>query len=246
MTQALQKYSGFELDDKEELDKEMSKGSSDWMKIKVGKNVVRFLPAPVGQKPFVLVREHQLNIGDKFINFACPKLMAKKPCAVCVKIDQLKTTGNPADYERAESWFPRKRIYSHCIDRAQPEIGPKVYAFGVKIWEQLSEIREDEDFGGDFTHPVTGFDVIIKRKGSTMNDTKYICKPTKQSELGNEDWLEQVGDLSRFAKLLTADEMRAKIGGSKDKAPAQEKPEDDMIIDAEFDKPDDDDDDTPF
>lgn len=214
MTQELQKYGGFLLDDAEALDAEMGKGgSADWMKIRVGKNVVRFLPAPVGRKPFVLVKEHQLNINNTFINFACPKQMGKKPCPVCKKIDQMKSTGNPADFERAKEWFPRKRIYSYCIDRNEPEVGPKLYAFGRKIWEQLKELREDEDFGGDFTHPESGFDVVVKRKGTTKNDTAYSCRATRQSALGNDAWLPMVGDLTRFAKILSEEEILEKLGG---------------------------------
>lgn len=247
-TQALQKYSGFELDDAEELDEEMAKGSSntDWMKLKVGKNIVRFLPALSGEKPFRMVREHQLNINSKFINFACPKAMAKKPCPVCTKADELKRSGNPADHERAKDWFPRKRIYSYVIDRAEPDVGPKVFAFGKKIWDQVKEIREDEDFGGDFTDPEGGFDIVIKRKGTTKNDTDYRAKATRQSPLGNGAWLEQIQSLNRFGKILTEQEIIEKLGGSSDSGGGGggTKSGGGTVVDASFD--DVDDDDSPF
>jgi len=246
-TQAMQQYSGFELDDAEALDEEMSKGVSEWMKWKVGKNVVRFLPAPVGQKPFVLVLEHQLNIAGKFINFACPRQMAKKACPVCRKIDEKKTTGNPADYERAKEWFPRKRIYAYCIDRVEPEMGPKIVAVGKQIWEQLKQMREDVDFGGDFTHPITGFDVVVNRKGTSKHDTEYLCKPTRQSELGNDEWLAQVGDLSRFGRLFTEKEILEKLGSKQDndQSGSKERFDDSSMVDALFVDVGDDDD-TPL
>ncbi len=163
MSEHMVKYGSFDMEDADDIDNEMSKSfSAEWMKIKVGKNVVRFLPPPLGSKALRMVWEHQLNLpnGD-FRNFACSRLMAEKACMICRKADQLKATGNPADFDRAKGLFPRKRIYANVIDRSEPEIGPKILAFGVKIWDQLKEIREDEDFGGDFTNPETGFDIVI-------------------------------------------------------------------------------------
>ena len=247
--QALQKYTGFELDDADALDEEMSKSvSGDWMKLKVGKNRVRFLPGLPGEKPLKLVWEHQLNFEDgKFINFACPRMMAKKPCGTCRKADHLKTTGNPADLDRAKEMFAKRRIYANIIDRSDTESGPKTFAFGKKIWEQLKLIRDDEDFGGDFTHPVTGFDVVIQRKGTTKNNTEYLCKATRQSQLGNDEWLEQVQSLKGHAQILTPEQIKEKLGmDDSDRGKGAAKPDSSStVVDATFEEVVDDED-LPF
>ncbi len=236
------KYGSFDLEDVEGIDEDMAKGGGSYIKLGVGRNVVRFIPALPGTKAFLMVHEHQINLpnGD-YVSFACPRLMDKKQCMVCRKADKLKTTGNPADYDKAKSLFPRRRIYANVIDRRDEETGPKVFAFGKKVWEQLKVLRSDEDVGGDFTHPEEGFDVIINRVGTGMTDTEYTVIPGRTSPLGDLEWIDQQGSLARFAAILSEEEMRKRLGG-KDKKEgggkqrAAEEPKTETVMDADFEE----------
>lgn len=213
--QHMQKYSGFELEDAEQIEAEFGKSASSFLKLKVGKNTIRVLPGHGGEKALKVVWEHQFNTPNGFVNFACPRYMAKRSCIACMKADSLKASGNPADYERAKDFFAKCRVYTNVIDRAEPEVGPKVWAFGKNIYQQLKDIRDDEDFGGDFTHPETGFDIVVNRLGTTKNDTKYFCKGRQQSPLGNNDWLEHMHSLTKYAAILSENEIRDRIAGGR-------------------------------
>lgn len=198
----------------EELDKG---GNSKFFSFKVGKNVVRFMPPPLSKKtPFRKVWQHTMTIGGETRSVPCPRLEAKLPCPICVKADQLKGSSNPADQERAKDYFAKPRVYANIINREAPENGPMVVGFGKTVHEPLVALRTDPDAGGDFTHPETGFDIIIERKGTGKMDTEYkVFAARKASPLGNNEWIDQQVDLEQFAKILTPDEMRERLGGQK-------------------------------
>lgn len=244
----LVKYGSYDIEAANEEEEELKSTGGTFLKLGVGENMVRFLPPPVGQKtPFLLVWEHQLNLPDgSFVSFACPKRMGRKPCIVCQKADQLKATGNPADYERAQDLYPRRKVYANIIDRKDADAGPKILGFGKMIHDDIIAIRKDPDFGGDFTHPETGFDIKIVRQGTGRNDTKYKVKRTKQCPLGNLEWIAAQNDLSRYAKILTEAEIRERCGGgSGDTQETKVQVKEETIVDATFDQPDGDDD-LPF
>jgi len=94
-------------------------------------------------------------------------------------------------------------------------------AFGKMIHEALIKLRKNPDWGGDFCHPVKGFDVVIERSGTTKNDTEYEVTPKKTSPLGDETWLDGMHDLEKQATVLTMEEIRAKFAGKDDKAAAK-------------------------
>jgi hypothetical protein len=88
----------------------------------------------------------------------------------------------------------------------------QVFGFGKMIHEALVKIRSDEDAGGDFCNPDTGFDIIIDRKGTGKNDTEYtVMAARKQSKLGDYSWIEQQQDLERFAKVPADAEIMQKL-----------------------------------
>lgn len=232
------KYGSFDLDDADEIDVEMNKSFSGYFKLAVGKNVVRFLPAPAPDlKAFIMVWEHQLNLpnGD-FVNFACPRLMGKKRCILCQRADQLKNSGNPADYDRAKDLFTKRRIYANIIDRRDQEGGPKTFAFGKMIWDDLKIVREDV---GDYTHPEDGFDIIIRRTGTSKNNTEYKCTAGDACFLGDMEWIGQQGNLLRFTRILSEAEIREKLGGVGEERGGRdnrrERPKRSTVVDSSFD-----------
>lgn len=226
------KYGGYDSEAAKEEQAGMQ-SRADIMKLAVGKNVVRFLPPPLDAawarnpktgklSPFLVVWTHYIHIPGKQepVSFACPRSQANAPCPVCQKIDALKATGNPADYERARDLFAQRRVYANVIDRSKPELGPVVLPFGKKIHERLIEIRQNPDIGGDFTNPETGFDITITRTGTGKKDTRYSADPARTSPLGNLDWISQQSDLSVFAKVFTAQEILDKIRAAAQTSPA--------------------------
>lgn len=206
---------------------------ADIMKLEVGKNIVRFLPPPLEAtwaknpktgklSPFLVVWTHYVHIPGKQepVSFACPRSQANAPCPVCQKIDALKATGNPADYDRAKDLFAQRRVYANVINRTKPDLGVVVLPFGKKIHERLIEIRQNPDIGGDFTNPETGFDIVISRVGTGKKDTRYSADPARTTPLGNLEWITQQNDLSVFAKVFGAQEIIDKIRAAQAASPA--------------------------
>jgi len=216
------KYGSYEPEAAVAEQAELAKASGDFMKLAVGRNVVRFLPPPMGKKsPFVMVHQHFINLPgmEAPYSFACPRLMIGRACPVCQKIDQLRASGNPADYDLAGEMLPSLRVFCNVIDRANEEMGPRKLAIGKKIHEALVGLRQDSDAGGDYTHPETGFDIIIARVGTGKNDTKYTVMPARQSTplaadaALMQEWIDSQADLMRFALVPSYEEIVQNIGG---------------------------------
>ena len=224
----LVKYGSYDPEEAEKEQEELDKlGSGSFLKLKVGRNVVRVLPPKLGQRsPFTMTYQHVINKpgAAKPISFNCPRMMSKKPCPVCQKAEQLRSTGRDADYKAAGDLLPRLRVYCNVIDRSNPEAGPKVMAIGKTVHEELVALRRDQDAGGDYTHPETGFDIIIKRTGTTKNDTSYDIKPAREnSPLGDMEWIEMQANHSRYAQVPSIEDIRKMLLG--DAADDEEEPE---------------------
>ncbi len=153
MASNIQKYGEFTVDAAEKEEQEIQTSGS-FLKLGVGKTVVRVLPPPAGQSlPWTKTYEHYIKVpgAQRAVIFACPRMMSKRACPACTKADQLNASGNPADRDRAWEFRPRMRAYMNVIARKEPEKGVQVMAVGKAILEKMIKIRKDEDAGGNFT-----------------------------------------------------------------------------------------------
>jgi hypothetical protein len=214
---SLVKYGSYDEDaakaEQETLDRS---GGGDFIKLRAGRNVLRFLPPPAGSKtPFVITHQHFVQFPGmtKATSFNCPEQMARRPCPVCAEVRRLRSTGNPADYELAGEYFARLRVYANVIDRDAPDLGPRPFAYGKTIHEALIKLRED----GDFTNPEEGFDIVIHKKGEGLN-TEYTVNPSRDDspldasvDVMNE-WIESQMDVRMYATVPSAEDIAAKLG----------------------------------
>jgi hypothetical protein len=217
-TTNLAKYVPYDIDAVDEEERDLASGG-EFLKIKAGSTILRFLPPLAtrvlpGKKPspFVIVPQHAvMPVGSqRNIYMPCARILTKgkSSCVVCDRIEKLAGTGNPADRRASEGMEARTRVFSNAIVRSEPEHGPWIYPFGVKIHEFLRALRKDATVGGDFTDPINGFDIMIKRKGTGRDDTRYTPIAARNSSpLGNMDWIEQQADLRKYARILTVDEQ---------------------------------------
>jgi hypothetical protein len=177
--------------------------SIEIMKLSEGKNTVRFLPPQVGATaPWVIVHQHYVknpHVPDaQLIVFPCPTKMYSLPCPICSEANRLSRTGNKQDREEAFKLWPKMRVFAEVVCMEAVESSVQILAFGKMIYNQLRNIRNDSDSGGDFTHPETGFDIIIHREGTGLS-TKYDVRPSRhETVLQNMNWLDDRNDLDRF------------------------------------------------
>lgn len=213
----LKKFAEFTIEDAEQAEEELAKfGSPDFFKPQTGRNVVRFLPALAGEKWAVQVMQHFVTPpgGGKSIGFVCPRVHAKRHCPACAKADQLRASGNPNDSETAKQLAPKPRIFANIVDRKNPEKGVQVFPFPKQVFDQLLAIRKNETAGGDFTNPgPRGFDISIEKKGQGI-DTEYkVLAARDETPLGNDEWLEQLHDLKRYAIPDTEENLNKRLSG---------------------------------
>lgn len=213
------KYGKFDAETAaEEKDDSEAAGGADMFKLVVGRNILRILPPPVNQRsPFKIVHQHFIELPGNRKSFICARLEAKKPCAICKKIDQLRASPSKADRDAADDMFARRRIFVNVIDRKNPDKGPMVMAVGKQVHEQLLGLRDDET-GGDYCDPEEGYDVVITRTGTGKNDTKYtVALMRKPSPLAGtkddpdydkmQEWIDTQNDLQKFARLPDQQEV---------------------------------------
>jgi hypothetical protein len=207
-------------------------GGTPFVKLQVGRNVVRFLPPKVGVRtPFKVVWTHFLRVHgrDKPIPLACPRRESSELCPICDKGFKLRETGNEVDFKESKKWLPRKRVYANVIDRSDPS-GIKVLGVGKQVHDQLISIRHDKEDGGNFTNPTEdGFDIVINRKGTGQMDTEYTVRvardftPLHDDAAQANEWIEAQFDLSPFGKTHPAAKLRdlmdGNFGGSNGSAP---------------------------
>ena len=195
-------------------------GGFTYFKAKVGRNVVRCLPAMPGRKPVHVTHQHYVELpGRPKVVFNCPLAMKAEGvrCPVCEKRAKLLATGNSADRETAFGLAPRFRAYMCVVDREHPELGVQVYGFGKTVMKGLKSLRDDPDVGDFFRPGPDGFDVIIERTGTGKNDTEYSVRPAvKNTPLGDLSVIEAAPDLATLSRVPSEAEIRARLKGDND------------------------------
>lgn len=208
--------------EKQEVDKVFG---AKIIKFKVGRTPVRLLPPKEGHEtPFKMIWMHFVDLPaeDKPAVFPCPRKMANKPCLVCAKAEELRTSGDEAIVEKAKRLFSKRQWYANAIDRKQPEEGVQLVAFGKEIMNQVVGIRKTfADDGIDFTNPYEGYDIVIERTGTGKEDTEYTVQArAKPSPLGESDeqmqeWIDKMVDLEQKAVPPTSEEIMRRLKGEK-------------------------------
>lgn len=214
MSKSLVKYKTLDDETFEAMQKEAEKLSGGkFVKIKVGKTELRVVPGREWP-PIVVVMEHFLRLaGGKRVRFVCPRHMAGQYCPSCDRGDALRATGHPDDYGAAGDFIAKFRAYANVVLRSQEDRGPQPLAFGRQIYDDLAVIREDD---GDYTDPTDeGFDIIIRRKGTGMEDTEYKvtaskeCRPLHDDAATVNEWIEMAKDLRQYSRVPTREQLEA-------------------------------------
>jgi hypothetical protein len=207
-------------------------GGTDYWKPEEGKNIIRILPE-VGNMDmfFQVVGRHNVVVGKEEKSILCPNTTTDGDleCPLCQWQKQLYKAGEKEDASniRVKDTF-QMNILVREVDKDGRVTGtvmdsdgtPKVYVFtpGIKIFESLTGIVADPDFG-DITDLEAGRDISIDRKGKTLNDTKYEVRPRGKSSPACDDpetmeaVLGKARDLSEIeGKLPTYEEIVDEVG----------------------------------
>lgn len=160
--------------------------ASGFFKWQPGVNHVRFMPGTHGIKaPWILAHQHMFKnpITDEWVSANCPRSSKgdhDRTCPLCEAVQSLLATGNPADRKLAEDMAVQSVGYARILDRNHPRRGVQIVRLSPGIVKRLIEFRTSQQYGVDFSHPLKGIDVFVKKEGSGLG-TRYTVELSRQS-----------------------------------------------------------------
>ena len=181
--------------------------------------LLRIMPAMGSETSlFWVVWQHYWEFpdGSKFV-FACPKLMERRYCEGCSRIERLFDTGAPTNKKMAKRFSPKLRVFSNALNREEPHKGARIFAFGKLLFEEMQKLRKNAR-RGDFTDPVGGYDFELYVSGEGFNrDYKLYPVPERSPLAATEqemvELLNTKHDLNKYARLLTEQAILAGVAG---------------------------------
>lgn len=180
----LMEFDSFDEGAAESARRTIESEGNEFVKVKEGWQTFRILPGLKGSGgPFKEVHQHYIQTPKGAINVVCPRMMTKgkKFCPICEKVEKLRSSGNPIDRDKGYQLRAQLRIFCNVIDRKDPSMKVKVWAFTKGMYDDLTALREDPEDPTDFAHPLEGYDVRVHRKGTKKEDTEYKVKLAKHS-----------------------------------------------------------------
>lgn len=170
---------------------------------KEGRSVIRILPeVKTMQYFFQTVGRHNFPPDGKKHCY-CPRFTSagELSCPVCEMVDQLYKAGDKSSKELAGQLRARKMYWMNIIVRNKDgDQGPFLYTPGVTVFQQISTLISDPDYG-DIMSVEDGIDITIERTGSGL-ETEYQVTPRRNSSPLHSDpekvaeWLEAAQDLT--------------------------------------------------
>jgi len=188
------------------------------------------------------------SLGKGFKATVCLSKMNDEPCFTCKLVSVLfKIARASAALKSAEfiakDLSSKEEIFMNAVRLDKPEEmerGPRGLQVTMTLFEKINRIfaqpETDEQLGGDFSHPETGFNLVIDRTvdqknkvkiGDKMVDkTTYEVSPGRaRTKLANMGWLKQMHDLTKFRDMPDDTAMRGIVEGSGER-PAVDGPND--------------------
>lgn len=176
---------------------EETAGDDRWAKFKEGKTYIRILPpwGPSADGSFFLAGalHYQFKIGGRPRAIPCPQFSGRGNCPICSFVDKLKNSGDDDFKKLAGDLRMRKKYWFNIILRDKdgkpiPDAKIKMYGANQKFLDSIMEAMDDPDTG-DISDPVEGHDVVVKRVGMTMNDTRYsVTVRPRASAIARDGW----------------------------------------------------------
>lgn len=147
-----------------------------------GKHQIRIVPSAFNPDyPFSELFFHY-TVG-KYPMIALSNFGKQDPVEEFIK--ELKSTSDSENWSLAGKLQPKQRTFAPIVVRGQESEGVRLWGFSKTVYKALLSLAEDEDIG-DYTDPVTGFDLVVEQTpGNPYPETSVRIKP-KQSPLSED------------------------------------------------------------
>ena len=152
----------------------------------------------------------------------CPRLTVKKKCPICEFVRGLYQNGEDADRATARDIRGVKRFRSNIVLTDKPGEA-RIYPYGQKVWEQLSELCVGEDGGiVPIDDPEAGYNLTLVVTQVKTEDGRtfpqYLVKPSmKPTALADVSVLKSLHDLpSSIDAVESYDATKAILMGTSE------------------------------
>jgi hypothetical protein len=156
--------------------------------------------------PFFETKTHRLNDRTYFL---CPKGNDHETfCFACDVAIPALYKGTDADQAKAYSIRATNRIFCNVLERGNDAIGAQIWGLSMTMYDELVGYFSDPDYR-DITDVNAGHDIVLKRKGSTKDDTKYSqrAKP-KKTPVDNDNVLKTMFNLTEACGGAPTEEQK--------------------------------------
>lgn len=193
-----------------------------------GKTIIRIPPPKRGMKsPFRRREEHFILLPGMAIPmiFACPRIHGNKACDFCALGKELSESGNPVMEKIGKDLRSKAQGIANAIDRADNPV--EVFILKMppkKVLQRCLDLLDDEESGGDFLHPVNGFDLVIEKTkksvpGEIAVDITVTPKRKSTPLAGTQEEMKAIimgqHDLDEWLKPPSDDEMKSMLAQVK-------------------------------
>lgn len=165
-------------------------GPGKFLTCKEGITRVRILPVGEETEWAIEVVYFYLGVKDNMAVIS-PATFGEK-CAIMKAYEKLTNSKKEEDRKFAKTFKPGRRFMAPVIKykddygkEVDTEIGVKLLLLTGGMYQEAIDLYLDDD-NGDFTDPINGYDLKVKRTGKGKMDTEYKLLTGKPSKLAKE------------------------------------------------------------
>lgn len=179
-------------------------------KAEKGPNYIRLLPQRDPDADFFREIHVHYDVGGSKDAFLCPRKMYDEPCSVCEYADTLRKAGESRD--TFLPFYPSRRFLFFIVDVFDEKTrakGIQLYDAPVTIMNGIIGVSEEPRTGEiiDISDPDEGFNLVFKRTGTDMKNTRYEAF---QKELPQKDVPDRLFDeVPTFDEVLLEPDVEA-------------------------------------
>jgi hypothetical protein len=221
----LAQYGGFDLEEMEKVADELPVGGGNFFTPRQGKNVVRFVPPPLGKPATKIWYKHWFQVGNDRQGIVCTKYQYSQPCPVCDMAAKLGSSSSKVDQRKASALKPQSNVYVNIVDMMDPEKGVQLWKMSPGLFKDIKNAIEMAEVGKVFSDPVKGYNIVFKRTGENR-DTEYSghMVARESSPLPDaESLLPNQHDLETAEEAPTDEQQEAAVDGKYEERGGKEK-----------------------
>lgn len=176
----------------------------------------RIRVANAGEENDWAVEVQYVYLNPELGGFISPATFGEK-CAFDIAYKKLSKSKNESDRAFAEPLKPKSKWIIPCYkfkdDKGTEIDTERGLCMGLVtngVYGEMIDYFTDEEYG-DFTNPLTGFDLKVKRVGSGKMDTKYSVQPCKPSKITVKEFRKEINPSEEVKACLPSYEKTKEI-----------------------------------